>query len=443
MARVPSGSSPSLDILPAGADAPALRCPSNRGNSSPLAIARYGQNGDLDSKFGSGGLAEGYPLAGIGISIAVQPDGRILATGVAVLNPSSARGTCIVLIRRNPSGVPDSRFGRGPPGRVHTCMWVHQTLRAGLEGQSVLVGGDRKIIVGGVARYGNSRSTGIVVRYKPDGRNDPSFSGDRRTRSWRKGAIEIGAPGQRESSISEVKLAGRGKILVSGQYGGRFLLARLNRNGSLDRSFGRKGITTTDVDGAKKCACSFGRGMAIDRHRRILAVGYYPNHIALVRYHRDGRLDRSFGRKGIVRTKLGQRARAFRVAVQHDGRIVVAAESDGRFTVVRYRAGGHLDQSFFGDGVYATKFFGGQDSVAYDLLIDGKGRIVASGGGPNLGQFVLLRFLQGPAPRVGQEPTHTGVPRAGFINLAKFVTEIFSIGLAITEIPGKIVDAVR
>src|SRR4051812_41258092 len=72
-----------------------------------------------------------------------------------------------------------------------------------------------------------------------------------------------------------------------------------------------------------------------------------------------GSVDRSFG---TVITPVGTGGgSAAAVAIQHDGRIVVAGSAivgDGAFAVARYRANGNLDASFGTGGIVLTDFGG-------------------------------------------------------------------------------------
>ena len=84
---------------------------------------------------------------------------------------------------------------------------------------------------------------------------------------------------------------------------------------------------------------------------KIVTVGYaYDNGnpmFALARYNTDGSLDTTgFGTNGIVNTKIGNQSWANAVAIQTDGKIVVAGYSDDgshyKFTLARYTTAGVL-----------------------------------------------------------------------------------------------------
>jgi uncharacterized delta-60 repeat protein len=102
----------------------------------------------------------------------------------------------------------------------------------------------------------------------------------------------------------------------------------------------------------------------------------------------------------------GHLAVASAVAVQADGRIVVAgfAAGAGRFAVVRYTTAGALDPTFSGNGkaLLAHGFASG--------LVVHAGKIVAAGGGNDRFAVVRLNGNGGLDPTFGR----SGVVRTGF-----------------------------
>ncbi|WP_327141411.1 hypothetical protein [Nocardia sp. NBC_01327] len=98
----------------------------------------------------------------------------------------------------------------------------------------------------------------------------------------------------------------------------------------------------------------------------------------------SGVLDTTFGSGGKVTTDLGSAAdRAHAIAVQSDGKIVVAGSTQDpaqgdNFAVVRYSAEGVLDTTF-GDGGKAVTDFGGKSDVVHAVAVQSDGKIVAVG----------------------------------------------------------------
>src|SRR5262249_52386604 len=119
-----------------------------------------------------------------------------------------------------------------------------------------------------------------------------------------------------------------------------------NPDGSLDRSFGGTG----EVFGPG----GFILDLAIQPGGKILAGGYSGGNFALARYNADGSLDQTFGTRGLATTDIGRRSNDWLEAVglQADGKIVAAGSTrDPRSTtdelaLVRYNADGTLDTSF-------------------------------------------------------------------------------------------------
>src|SRR5262249_6556928 len=88
-----------------------------------------------------------------------------------------------------------------------------------------------------------------------------------------------------------------------------FALARYNPDSSPDNSFDGDGKVVTDVSGIGKEDAAF--AVAIQADGKIVAAGFArrPSHdtdIAVVRYNVNGSLDPTFGTKGIVFTDLNK-----------------------------------------------------------------------------------------------------------------------------------------
>ena len=197
----------------------------------------------------------------------------------------------------------------------------------------------------------------------------------------------------------DVAIQANGKIVAVGRVStpsgsARFALARYRTNGSLDPTFGGDGLVIIDFAGRSNAAF----GVAIQQDGKIVAVGDVQvtvgvQKFAVARLNRDGTLDSTFGGNGKVTTALtGGEDGARDVAIQADGRIVVVGTSDlGEFALARYDVDGMLDPTFDGDGRVTTAFtttgFDGANGVA----IDADQRIVVAGTGGN-GTFALARY---------------------------------------------------
>jgi uncharacterized delta-60 repeat protein len=155
---------------------------------------------------------------------------------------------------------------------------------------------------------------------------------------------------------------------------------------TLDWTFGKKGKVFTDfgrIDGIAD--------VAVQPNGRIVAVGDSwtlgtgEDHFALARYRKSGALDSGFGSAGRVTTDFGlQASAAHAVAVQPDGKIVVAGVAGGGSTgaeiaLARYDAGGALDPSFGSGGRVLTDLGGGSFEAAFAMVLQPDGKIVVAG----------------------------------------------------------------
>lgn len=208
-------------------------------------MARYDSNGQLDSTFGSGGLAV---LAAISVkAIALQPSGQILigSGGPArdAFPPSTqVLSTAGLIARYNPNGSLDSSFGG--TGQIASVAPVSAIAVQG-DGMILAAGGITSKLVTPPA--GNDIGFGLV-RYNPNGGIDLTFG--------RRGVV-ITDFGQ-SAPLAEVfalTLQSNGDIVAAGVAGRQpigfqgaqssFGLARYTSVGLLDTSFGSTGKVTT------------------------------------------------------------------------------------------------------------------------------------------------------------------------------------------------------
>ncbi len=226
-----------------------------------------------------------------------------------------------------------------------------------------------------------------IVRYRPNGVLDPSFGGD--------GIVRTNlTPG--DDVAWDVALQPDGRIVAVGGAGfGQvgFLLARYHRDGRLDRSFGEAGTIVTRYRGAN------GRAVALQPDGRIVVAGYNRHGVALARYHADGTLDPSFAGDGMIGAAVPLMF-ALAVALQPDGRIVVGGHHDiFAFGLARFRRNGRLDPTFGGDGVVRERVDGAEQGAS-GIVIQPGGAVVATGssgphefGDPTIPRFVVIRRL--------------------------------------------------
>jgi uncharacterized delta-60 repeat protein len=225
----------------------------------------------------------------------------------------------------------------------------------------------------------------------------------------------------RNSDASGVALQADGKIVVVGSSDGSNLaLARYMPDGNLDPTFNGAGIVIVNFvdiavrdrsydsqslfsnrnreEGPDYRVGTVGNGVVIQQDGKIVVTGMlvpYTPEVFVARFNTDGSLDHTFNGTGYVATKLGYDSRGQSIALQPDGKIVVAGKSDNDFSVLRYLSNGTLDTSFNGDGWVTTDFGGSDWGWAMALQKDGK-IVVAGNSWPspdsNYSNFVLARY---------------------------------------------------
>ncbi|HYV92925.1 MAG TPA: hypothetical protein VE978_14110, partial [Chitinophagales bacterium] len=342
----------------------------------------FAQAGELDSTFGGDGIVPiSIGINDVAFSIAIQSDGKIVVAGASANGPYDGD---FALARFNSDGTPDSSFSND--GVVITADSSYSEAV-----YSVAVQPDGKIIEAGVS-YNGSRDDFALVRFNTDGTLDTGFGTDGKV------LTEIDSDG---SFASAVAVQSDGKIVVAGTssddgiFGGHFVLARYNIDGSLDSSLSTDGIVITAFnlnDGATS--------VAIQSDGKIIEAGSSndgtTSYFALVRYNADATLDNSFGVDGKVITSIGLYGSWINaLAVQSDQKIVAAGVSWSNtyedFTLVRYNTDGTLDNSFGTDGKVTTDNGSYQDG-ANSVVIQPDGKIVAAGNTSFQNGFVLNRY---------------------------------------------------
>jgi uncharacterized delta-60 repeat protein len=171
--------------------------------------------------------------------------------------------------------------------------------------------------------------------------------------------------------------------------------------GALDPTFGSSGKVTTDFGGSETAS-----SVALQRDGRIVVVGnrFDPgpaDDFVVSRYTDRGALDSSFDGDGKLTTDFGGHFDgAFDVAVQGDGKILAAGygfapTGPQDFALARYNPDGTLDQTFGAGGKVLTSFRSNSIDAAFSLVIQPDGKIVAGGRtrSTTTDDFGLARYL--------------------------------------------------
>ncbi|MCC6849480.1 MAG: hypothetical protein IT294_13345 [Deltaproteobacteria bacterium] len=215
----------------------------------------------------------------------------------------------------------------------------------------------------------------FVARVDADGELDPTFGGD---------GIVVTSVGSGDSRAYAVLVQPNGAIVVAGGAfgsGGRdSALVRYLADGTLDSSFGVGGKVITPV-----AAGTFGdAALAIVRQPdgALVTAGYAgvmdgTARNTLARHLSNGALDPAFGTGGITIATSGNSELGKGLALQSDGKIVLAGGG-----VERYTSDGTIDTTFgpYGTGRAEVASVGEDTNFnAFALLVDPDDRIFAAG----------------------------------------------------------------
>ena len=183
-----------------------------------------------------------------------------------------------------------------------------------------------------------------------------------------------------------------GRIVVAGRRSGPLgddvLVARYTADGLLDASFGGGGIVTFNGSGVGNDRAL---GLALQPDGKILVAGYATvtgspkRDILVLRFTASGELDPAFGDAGVfVYNGSGNGTDiAFAVALQPDGKILVAGESATALSqdalILRLLPNGTLDTSFAGQGVFLFNGQAGGLDRFFDVKVQADGKVLAAG----------------------------------------------------------------
>lgn len=348
-----------------------------------FAVMRHLMDGTLDTTFSADGrlTTEFFPgKSNEAMSVAVQPDGRIVVVGYTY---DLSNNLAMALARYLTDGSLDTSFSADGLLTISFSngIWT------GSGAQAVTIQPDGKILVAGGANDG-PYSDFAVARLSTNGTLDSSFSVDGKVTT----SLFV-----YDDAVAAIDVQPDGKIVVAGNLDsfdfGDFAVVRYNTDGTLDNSFSFDGTLIMDVGEANTA-----RSVAVQPDGKILVAGHSVDtayNFALVRYNIDGTLDTALDGDGIVTTPIGS---ANSMALQPDGKIVVAGytyDSLGyaNFEVARYHPNGTLDTGFNGDGT-ATTFFG-DNGEARSMAVQPDGKIVVAGWAFNGMDydFALARYL--------------------------------------------------
>jgi uncharacterized delta-60 repeat protein len=341
-------------------------------------LLAFRANGRIDRSFGPEGLlhlelVEGAPFFTLA-DLAVDRQGRIVVAGSA----GSPRKAAI--LRFLPAGRPDPTFGGGD-GALLTDFGIQPSgstpaVSMGVTGVAVDERG-QIVVAGSAVREATGAcvfESGFVGRLTAAGSVDPTFGAS-------------GAVLYDHSSINSVEglaldaagaplFFGRATACRGGLEYDPTRVTRLEPSGGPDPGFGRSG--QAEIEPAALALAPDGSG------RTVVLLGK-----ALLRLTVSGRLDRSFGDRGLAVLPLsGARSKAQALAITpndgivvtgtqvHDSRATGALITQRRSILARLGPRGAVDRRL---GIVKTRLGRGSNAVGRQVLLEEDGDAIVAG----------------------------------------------------------------
>jgi uncharacterized delta-60 repeat protein len=240
--------------------------------------------------------------------------------------------------------------------------------------KAVTVQPDGKIVATGHTGFSPDYNV-AVVRYNEDGSNDNTFGTN--------GMIVL-SPTTTSDYPLDIVLQPDGKIVIGGYiWNGSstdVLLIRLNTNGTTDNTFGTNGIVITDFGNTGEVA----EAIALQDDGKILLAGDHNDRFMLLRYNTNGTLDNTFGTGGRVSADVGiGGCYGQDLVIQNDGRILVGGlafntAANYTFGIARFDTNGALDVTFGEFGTTTFNIGNGHDFMTA-IALQSDGMIIAGG----------------------------------------------------------------
>ena len=318
----------------------------NAFGKNDFAAIRLNPNGTLDATFDADGrvtVAFDFGLTNDdrANAVAIQADGKIVLAGS--IQSSLAGDFDFGVVRLKTDGSLDTSFDTDGKRAVFFDLGGTNEDKA----NAVVIQPDGKIVVGGYAQNGSDFDFALA-RLKTDGAIDTTFDTDGLQ------SIDFG----NNDKINALALRPDGRIVAAGSWDGGvsdFAVAQFTPAGALDPTFG--GAGGGFAAGSGKANVFFGTGIAsgqefatgvaVQPDGKVVVSGYsnvaFPglsNDFAVARLLANGSgFDPTFGHDGEALVNFGADEKASGLALQPDGKIVVAGTLvsglGGEFAVAR------------------------------------------------------------------------------------------------------------
>jgi uncharacterized delta-60 repeat protein len=322
------------------------------GEDDDFLIARFNENGSLDTTFSGDGWLTCHSDGrnDEAIAVAIQANGKIIVAGKTT--PIGGTNRDIGIIRLMPNGTIDNTFNGS--GRVLFDFPASTSLKA------IDVTSTNKILAAG---------DGFILQCTSTGALDTSFDHD--------GIKYV------DGSISDAAFDAAGRI-VAASIGGNVI--RLRADGAYDATFSGDGVANGAFSGPGPWLSSYIKSFAFGPGGEIVLAGiFFDGHFTaagVARLLPNGEYDSSFNFTGrlILDVTPSANDQLLDVVVLPNGTIVAAGNSSAfnpDWIIAQFTPRGALDTAFSSDGL--VTFDAGERDLATALALTPRGDYVVVG----------------------------------------------------------------
>lgn len=298
---------------------------------SGFALARYTDDGTLDTTFGDGGqvvtdLWGTQDLFSLGQAAVLQPDGRTVVVG---------SGTEIVLARYTAAGKLDTSFGAGGVATAH----VSDT-ETGTAAAHVALDAAGRLLVAGRHIDDLDAETGFVARFTSAGALDGSFG------SGGFSLVPLPTDGQLTVVAAHEELG----VIAGGVSDGRWVVARFDDTGALVSDFGEGGVLALDLPAKQPTGLTIVGGDVVVTGTFASSPGSCPcvtsgcdnrcGFLGAVRVSSAGAVAADFGEGGVLAFPVSADDYITSATLDAAGRVIVAGHTEATsgqdFLAVRF-----------------------------------------------------------------------------------------------------------
>jgi len=361
-------------------------------------LIRFNSDASVDTTFNSGnngGIAETDldNFSGeIPSSMVIDSNGKILVSGHQFISGGASTGWNIISARFNNNGQLDSAYGNNNSGFSSNAYPVSGTGSSISYSKAMALFPDDSLVIAGRTNNGGSFFDMMLARYDATGILIDSFNpgpsggfkilGFDNNGEDHANAVAVQGNPSTDPDNSTIFMAGYGSFTIGGK---NLVLAKYDMSGELDTSFNSNGPTPGMIVTNLTQNDSF-NAIAIQKDGKIVVAGtkgYLQNQdIILIRYTTAGENDSTFN-NGEFRTIdiAGFSDEVTAVAIDSQDRIIIAGTSQtsrdpGDFVVARFLNDGGIDENFGDGGIVLGKISDGKD-IVNAIALDRDGIILA------------------------------------------------------------------